>query len=70
MHASSRTAFVFAYSMLTVAGVLAWRRVEAAPQGDLVMLTLAGLAGFTGLTLLAWWLRDAEKHQPSRGPRE
>jgi ABC-type sugar transport system permease subunit len=58
---SSRVAFTISWLVFAVAVVLAWRKVLAAPNGDINRLLVATVAGGLGLTLLGAWLQDHER---------
>jgi ABC-type sugar transport system permease subunit len=58
---SSRVAFTISWLVFAVAVVLAWRKVLAAPNGDISRLLVATVAGGLGLTLLGAWLQDHER---------
>lgn len=44
-----------------MAVVLSWRKVLAAPNGDINRLLVATVAGALGLALLGAWLQDHER---------
>jgi hypothetical protein len=63
MRRSSRVAFGVSWIVFAVAVVLAWRKVLAAPNGDVTRLFVATFAGALGLMLLGAWLQDHERRQ-------
>jgi hypothetical protein len=63
MRRSSRVAFVVSWIVFAVAVVLAWRKVLAAPNGDVTRLFVATVAGALGLMLLGAWLQEHERRR-------
>ncbi len=57
---STRLAFAICWPIFAVTVFLSWRKVTAAPDGDITGLLLATILGTAGLTLLAIWLQDRE----------
>lgn len=57
----SRVAFPISWLVFAVAVVLAWRKVLAAPNGDINRLLVAPLRAVRGLALLGAWLQDHER---------
>jgi hypothetical protein len=55
---STRIAFAVCWPVYALAVVLAWRKVSAAPNGDVNGLFVATACGFFGLLLLTVWLQD------------
>ena len=60
VHRSTRLAFAVCWPIFAVTVFLSWRKVTAAPNGDITGLLLATILGTAGLTLLAIWLQDRE----------
>jgi ABC-type sugar transport system permease subunit len=58
---SSRVAFAISWVVFALVVVLAWRKVLAAPNGDVNRLLVATVAGGLGLALLGAWLQDHER---------
>ena len=58
---SSRVAFAISWVVFAVSVVLDWRKVLAAPNGDISRLLVATVAGGLGLALLGAWLQDHER---------
>jgi hypothetical protein len=60
---SSRIAFVFAWAVYALAVYFAWQKVLAVPdgRGDVTGLSVATVAGATGLALLGAWLQEHER---------
>jgi hypothetical protein len=63
MRRSSRVAFGVSWIVFAVAVVLAWRKVLAAPNGDVTRLFVATFAGALGLMLLGTWLQEHERRR-------
>ena len=61
MRTSSRIAFAVSWVVFAAAVVLSWRKVTAAPGGDVTGPFVASLAGAGGLVLLTIWLQDHER---------
>jgi hypothetical protein len=57
---STRIALAVAWTVYVLTVVLAWRKVSAAPNGDVNGLFVATVCGFFGLLLLTSWLQDRE----------
>jgi hypothetical protein len=58
MRRSTRWACAVAWPVFLLTVVLAWRKVSAAPEGDVNGLFIASVCGLFGLLLLTLWLRD------------
>ena len=65
MHRSTRLAFAVCWPIFAVTVFLSWRKVTAAPNGDITGLLLATILGTAGLTLLTNGLQD---HETGRRP--
>lgn len=61
MRPSTRAAFAVCLPLLFAVVFLAWRKVTAAPDGDVTGLVVATVCGTAGLTLLAIWLQDQDR---------
>jgi hypothetical protein len=57
---SSRIAFAVSWLVFAGAVVMAWRKILAAPDGDITRLFIATVAGALGLALLGSWLQEHE----------
>ncbi len=60
VHRSTRVAFAVCWPLFAMTVFLSWRKVTAAPDGDITGLLLATILGTAGLTLLAIRLQDRE----------
>ena len=58
MRRSTRVALAVCWPVYAVVVVLAWRKVSAAPGGDVNGLFVATVCSFAGLLLLSLWLQD------------
>ena len=58
---SSRIAFAISWLVFLAAVVLAWRKILAAPDGDVTRLFIATVSGAFGLALLGAWLQEYER---------
>ncbi len=60
MRRSTCLAFAICWPIFAVTVLPSWRKVTAAPDGDITGLVLATILGTAGLTLLAIRLQDRE----------
>jgi hypothetical protein len=56
----SRIAFAVCLPAFALTVFLSWRKVTAAPDGDITGLFVATVLGTAGLMLLASWLQDRQ----------
>lgn len=59
----TRLAVALCWSFFAITIFLAWRKVMAAPDGDVTLLFVATACGAAGFALLATWLQDQGSEQ-------
>ncbi len=59
----TRLALALCWSFFAITVFLAWRKVMAAPEGDVTLLVVATACEAAGFALLATWLQDQGSQQ-------